>query len=286
MSFLRNIDSLLALQSISSPFLDVVMRGISFLGSEFFYFALLVFLYWGVSRKLSIRLATVTLLSLYINFLLKDLFALPRPEGPGLRVLEEASDFSFPSGHAQSVTSFFFFLALSLKRSSLFVLAGALAFLVSLSRLYLGVHYLEDVLGGVALGFAFALGFWMLFQNRFLKLSSPLSGFLVLIPASCVLFFLASSHLGFVVAGSLTGALAGYLLSLWVGLEEGVFKATTYLLGTAGLVTLYLAGKRVALSSNFWLFFRYLLLNLFATFGFPLLASLGERRSSKRMRGA
>lgn len=281
MNILRSLDVLLALQSVSSPFLDAVMRSLSFLGSEFFYFAILVFLYWGVSRRLSIRLATVTLLSLYVNFLLKNFFALPRPEGPGLRILEENLDFSFPSGHAQSVTSFFFFLALSLKRSSLFVLAGVLAFLVSLSRLYLGVHYVQDVLGGVALGFAFALGFWILFRNLLLKAFSPSLGLLVLIPAGCVLFFLAPSHLGLVVAGSLTGALAGYLLSLRIGLEERVCKATTYLLGVAGLVVLYLVGKRMTPPSDFWLFFRYFLLNLFATFGFPLLATFREQRLEK-----
>lgn len=286
MNILRSLDVLLVLQSVSSPFLDVVMRGLSFLGSEFFYFAILVLLYWRVNRRLSIQLATVTLLSLYLNFLLKDFFAFPRPEGPGLRILEKTSDFSFPSGHAQSVTSFFFFLALSLKRSSLFVLAGVLAFLVSLSRLYLGVHYVQDVLGGVALGFAFALGFWLLFRNLFLKALSSLFGLLVLIPAGYALFFFASSHLGLVVAGSLTGALAGHLLSLWIGLEERIFKATTYLLGIAGLVILYLVGKRMAPPSDFWLFFRYLLLNLFATFGFPLMASFGERRGLKKMRRA
>lgn len=284
MHILRSLDVLLALQSVSSPLLDVVMRGLSFLGSEFFYFAILVFLYWGVHRKLSIQLATVTLLSLYVNFLLKDFFALPRPEGPGLRILEKPSDFSFPSGHAQSVTSFFFFLALSLKRPSLFVLAGVLAFLVSLSRLYLGVHYVQDVLGGVALGFAFALGFWAFFQNRSLKIVPPFLGLLALIPAGWALFLFAPSHLGLVVAGSLTGALAGYFLSLWIGLEEKIFQATTYLLGVAGLVILYLVGKKITSPSDFWLFFRYLFLNLFATFGFPLLASFGERQRLQKTR--
>ena len=281
MNLLRSVELLLSLQSISSPLLDQVMRGISFLGEELFYLALLVFLYWRVSRKLSIRLAIVTLLSLYVNFLLKDFFALPRPAGTGLRILEETTDFSFPSGHAQSVTSCFFFLALYLKKPAFFILAGVLTFLVSFSRLYLGVHYLGDVLGGIALGFAFALGFWTLFKNHSSKFSSPRFGLLVLIPASWALFFFASSHLGFVTAGALSGALAGYLLSLWIDLEERVFRTTTYLWGIGGLIALYLGGKIIDSPSYLWLFFRYFLLTIFASFGFPLLASLKEKQSPK-----
>lgn len=283
MNLLRSVDLLLSLQSISSPLLDRVMQGISFLGDGLFYLALLVFLYWRVSRKLAIRLATATLLSLYVNFLLKDFFAIPRPAGTGLRILEETIDFSFPSGHAQSVTSCFFFLAFYLRKTSLFILAGVLVFLVSFSRLYLGVHYLGDVLGGIALGFAFALGFWVFFKNCSLKFPSPLFGLLLIIPVSYALFFFASSHLGFVVAGALSGALVGYLLSLWIGLEEKTLRTTTYLLGIGGLIALYLGGKSVDLPSNLWLFFRYFLLTIFATFIFPLLASFGEKQISKRM---
>ncbi|MDK2897090.1 MAG: hypothetical protein PWP04_1210 [Candidatus Atribacteria bacterium] len=283
MNLLRSVDLLLSLQSISSPLLDRVMQGISFLGDGLFYLALLVFLYWRVSRKLAIRLATATLLSLYVNFLLKDFFAIPRPAGTGLRILEETIDFSFPSGHAQSVTSCFFFLAFYLRKTSLFILAGVLVFLVSFSRLYLGVHYLGDVLGGIALGFAFALGFWVFFKNCSLKFPSPLFGLLLIIPVSYALFFFASSHLGFVVAGALSGALVGYLLSLWIGLEEKTLRTTTYLLGIGGLIALYLGGKSVDLPSNLWLFFRYFLLTIFATFIFPLLASFREKQISKRM---
>lgn len=278
MALLRSVELLLAIQRIATPSLDLLMRGLSFLGDEVFYFAVLVFLYWRVKRQLAVRLAVVVLSSLYVSFLLKEFFQIPRPMGEGLRVLEVPEDFSFPSGHAQSVTSFWFFLALSLRKSFLFILAGVLVFLVSFSRLYLGVHYLGDVLCGAALGLFLAWVFSSLFRGLSSKRVSSLSASFLLGFLSLVLFLFAPSPLGVKVAGSLSGVLFGYLLVTSMGLGEESFSLREYVWGVGILVLLYLGGKSADIDGEWWLFTRYFLLNLYATFGFPLLARVLRKR--------
>lgn len=76
----------------------------------------------------------------------------------------EASSFSFPSGHSTSAVAFYFTMAVLLLRETensqlrgaLIFAAAAAIFLVGFSRVFLGVHYPSDVLGGWALGAAWA----------------------------------------------------------------------------------------------------------------------------------
>jgi membrane-associated phospholipid phosphatase len=74
---------------------------------------------------------------------------------------------SFPSGHAMAsmvvfgLLAYFFSLATTDRwlRRFAFVLSGALIVLIGFSRMYLGVHYLSDVIGGYLLG-----GVWLAFS--------------------------------------------------------------------------------------------------------------------------
>ncbi|MBI5412176.1 LssY C-terminal domain-containing protein [Candidatus Peregrinibacteria bacterium] len=92
-----------------------------------------------------------------IAFILKHLVGRLRPEDVAL-IREEG--FSFPSGHAIVATIIFGFLGYLMIRSSkhplvkIFSFVGCLigVLLVGASRIYLGVHFLSDVLAGMALG--------------------------------------------------------------------------------------------------------------------------------------
>ncbi|WP_438317339.1 phosphatase PAP2 family protein [Candidatus Caldatribacterium sp. SIUC1] len=278
MDFFQSIELLLAIQRISSPFLDLFMRGISFLGSEFFYFGVLVFLYWRTQRAFAIRLAFVVLVSLYTNFLLKALFALPRPAGAGLRILEIPEDFSFPSGHAQSVASFWFFLAFSLRRPLYFWLSGILTSCVALSRMYLGVHYPGDVVSGASLGVLFA---WF-FTRVSLPTLHPRAAGILLVLGSLAGFLLAPTPPAVKVAGSLSGALSGYFFATLLGLKERPFALREYLWGAGMVLAVYLGGKMVPLNSTLWLFGRYFLANCCATFFVPLLVESMRKEGAKR----
>jgi undecaprenyl-diphosphatase len=103
-----------------------------------------------------------------LNDLLKVVFARPRPDlvYQAVRVFTS----SFPSGHAElSATTYLTIAALLAQNHSSFkiglyfiALAALLTILIGISRIYLGVHYPTDVLGGWCIGAAWALGCWVL----------------------------------------------------------------------------------------------------------------------------
>lgn len=70
-------------------------------------------------------------------------------------------DFSFPSGHTGA--SFAFATTVFLYDKKLGVLAYILAFAISYSRMYVGVHYPTDILGGIVLGSSVSLAMYKFF---------------------------------------------------------------------------------------------------------------------------
>ena len=102
-----------------------------------------------------------------LNILLKHFFHRQRPalENP----LVTLSSFGFPSGHTMGATLFYGLLALLIAHATrwgwshrIFAFCGAalLIALVGISRIYLGAHYLTDVLGAFALGLAWLAFCW------------------------------------------------------------------------------------------------------------------------------
>ena len=93
-----------------------------------------------------------------LNLLLKDLFARPRPSFEHPLVVE--TSYSFPSGQAMEslvvygMLAYFALLTLRSKRMRVVSVGGAvvLVTLIGFSRVYLGAHYVSDVVGGFAAG--------------------------------------------------------------------------------------------------------------------------------------
>ncbi len=75
--------------------------------------------------------------------------------------IELHKNYSFPSGHTTAAFCMFSILAFSLKKRYMQVIAAVIASLVGISRMYLGQHYLMDVVAGACLGsFIAAMVFW------------------------------------------------------------------------------------------------------------------------------
>lgn len=143
------------LQSFASPALDVFAQAISDLGSERGYIALLLIAYLGWDAKIGQRAGVYLLLAFTLNYHLKDLFATSRPfvfDADVYRSSEENLGPGFPSGHAQGATAFWGYLAVRAQKLWFWVLAASIVVLISWSRVYLGLHFPIDVIGGILIG--------------------------------------------------------------------------------------------------------------------------------------
>ncbi len=161
--FLNNIDVLI-LQFVNLsyhlPFLDMAAQFFSIFGLVWFGLALAVILYLystDKSRMVAKELVIVLIAVFILTQIIKLVIARPRPFTviDNLNVLTSVNDASFPSGHTATVTAIAYVLA---RNYGYRILLAILVILVGLSRLYLGVHYPSDVLGGFIIGLLITLG--------------------------------------------------------------------------------------------------------------------------------
>lgn len=156
------IDILKGIQAIKCQFLDFLMPKISFLGNAGWIWiaAAVLLLLFKKTRKHGITLALGLIMCLVLNNLtLKNLIARQRPfdYDPSIQlIIPKPGEFSFPSGH--TLSSFMAATVLWYADKKRFgIPAVAVASLMGFSRLYLQVHYLTDVVGGVVLGIIFGI---------------------------------------------------------------------------------------------------------------------------------
>ena len=123
-------------------------------GHETGYLLLLPLIYWCVNRPLGRRLLVVFLGSVWLNARLKQLCHLPRPWMVSSRVhaLVTEGGSGLPSGHVQFSTAVLGLAAVTARQARVWGAVVAFVALVGWSRLYLGLHYPQDVLAGFACG--------------------------------------------------------------------------------------------------------------------------------------
>jgi undecaprenyl-diphosphatase len=152
----------LGLHSLDSPALDALMKTFTFVGSfPAVVVVSLAVLGWSWQRNDKVAfvgILGVMLIDESLNAVLKKIFERPRPTlFQGIATLHS---YSFPSGHAMAAASIYGMLAVVVARLRpqlgrfTITLAVVLAFMIGLSRIYLGVHWLTDVLAGYAVGSA------------------------------------------------------------------------------------------------------------------------------------
>jgi membrane-associated phospholipid phosphatase len=134
--------------------LKIPMQIFSFLGTQNAYIILMSWLYWCVNSQLGIRVGIALLLSNGLNTAFKWVFHSPRPYwiNPNLKALAIESSFGIPSGHAMVSTSVWGRIAIWFKNTWFTVAIAIMLFFIGFSRLYLGVHFLSDVVAGWLLG--------------------------------------------------------------------------------------------------------------------------------------
>lgn len=142
------------LQSFSSDFLDMFMIFITHFGSLYVLMFFICIIYWCYNKEIGYKMAIVVSCSFVLNSLLKGFVQSPRPIGyDGVFSIAEftATGYSFPSGHAQNITTFGVSLFIFTRNKLMFVLNSILVILVSISRMYLGLHWPTDIFGGIVM---------------------------------------------------------------------------------------------------------------------------------------
>lgn len=161
---IRSVDEAagIAAQDLNSPQLTSVMRSITFLGNGKTLLPLSVavgiLIFRTHSRRYLYSLIAILGGGGLLSFLLKDVFHRARPDA--FEPLAGYHGYSFPSGHAMGSTLFFgslaYLLLTSSRRPAIRIAGVVLCILavvfISISRVYLGVHYLSDVGAGVVAG--------------------------------------------------------------------------------------------------------------------------------------
>ncbi|GAB4225737.1 MAG: phosphatase PAP2 family protein [Stanieria sp.] len=146
--------------SSRNSLLNNLAIGITYLGSpmvlSFFSLAIAIFLWWRQKQLQATFLAIVTSGGISLNYLLKNFFSRARPTLENNLVTVDF--YSFPSGHAMTSLIIYGFLCYLLisnyRKYSLLLISftSILIILIGLTRLYLGVHWLTDVIGGYVAG--------------------------------------------------------------------------------------------------------------------------------------
>lgn len=144
------------LESIRNPVLDTFFSFITKFGEETVFMIAALIIFWCINKYHGYYILSIGFMGTVINQFLKITYRIPRPwvKDPSFTIVEsaraEATGYSFPSGHTQSSVSTFGGIAKTSKLSWVKVLSIALAILVPVSRMYLGVHTPQDVLVSVA----------------------------------------------------------------------------------------------------------------------------------------
>ncbi len=158
-------------QSIRNPFLDFFMAAITRLGEETVLVVLALLFLWCLDKHEGYYLLTVSFAGLLVNQFMKIVCRVPRPwvKDPNFSIVEEAREaatgYSFPSGHTQTSVGAYSALGLWNKQKWFRGIMIALCVLVPISRLYLGVHTLSDVLISAVIALALSLLLYPLFRR-------------------------------------------------------------------------------------------------------------------------
>ncbi|XP_063297058.1 sphingosine-1-phosphate phosphatase 2 [Pelobates fuscus] len=214
---------------VQNHLLYYLFRFAAALGQEVFYITFLPFTLWNIDSFVARRLIMVWAIVMYLGQASKDLLKWPRPSSPPVVKLETRveAEYGMPSTHAIAATaiSFTFLLATMNRYQYPFGIgltaALCLSTLVSLSRLYTGMHTVLDVICGVMIALLFlALTFPMWDSVDELLLTNPICPVLAVIVGFLLSYtYPKMDHYSTTRADTVTilGCGSGICVGTWLG---------------------------------------------------------------------
>lgn len=146
-----------------SPKLTNIYKIITSLSSAIMVVVVAILMFVLIKNKKYGILSSINLINVVLlNQLLKIIFSRERPN---ILMLIDEKGYSFPSGHAMTSTAFYGFIIYLIWKTNIkqdkkilfTVILSSIILLVSISRIYLGVHYASDVIGGICISLVYLI---------------------------------------------------------------------------------------------------------------------------------
>jgi membrane-associated phospholipid phosphatase len=286
------LDCIRLIQSQANPPLTLLMKVFTHLGSTVVYIMVLPFVYWCVDEKKALRLGMAVLFSVWLNLFLKFLLDQPRPflanYDPSLGMISETMG-GLPSGHAQNSMVLWAIIASWVNKKWFWVISACFCLLVGFSRIYLGVHFPTDVLGGWIIG-GVVLGVYFLAGKRIEALFSdygPRLGLVVCATLSFIMILYRPSEVLLMPGAMILGLGTGYYLcKRKIGFSASALNGRTgiakylvllirFLLGITVLALWYVVTEKLMISFensgnfNLFVFVRFGVIAFWISAGAP-----------------
>ena len=286
------LDFIRTIQGDRNPALVLFMRAVSTAGSAGAYMLLIALVYWCIDEKKGLRLGITLLVSAWINLALKFILDQPRPFFPGFApdiALVPETLGGLPSGHAQNSLVICFILASWGKKAWHFAAAAAFCLLMAFSRIYLGVHFPTDILGGWLVGGIVLCAYFFAGRHieAHLTVGAPRAGLLsvaalsfamilyrplpeMLLPAGMILgmgigFYLCARHVG----------LSPVLLSAKPGFSQCLILLARFASGAATTAVIFILCEKLTNAlqylhnTDLFAFLRFAVIAVWITAGAP-----------------
>ncbi|PKL37837.1 MAG: hypothetical protein CVV44_16015 [Spirochaetae bacterium HGW-Spirochaetae-1] len=275
------------------PWLDYCMIAITAMGTQLFYVVMLPLAYWLYDREITLKIGAVFLVSSVINDMTKEIFQNPRPDPAylvdGIRELNityKPKGPGFPSGHTQGALTFWGSIIYFNRTRVMIILSALLIILIPYSRIYLGVHYLGDVIGGYIIGalcLLVCIPLVIYCGKHYMNWNSVLI-ILGLIILPLAVFLIIPGYQTQQPLGVLSGMLLGAYMARDIifnprnTLSAGLVKV---LIGLIGIFIIKSGVKIILPDSAIFSYIRYWLIGAWVSFAAPLIFSKVEMLKGK-----
>lgn len=278
------------IQQLRNPVFDFLFYAITQLGDQLVFIGIALIIYWTIDKKLAHKFVFAFMISALVNTSLKQLFKRVRPfyyQGVSSEEAWRTTGYSFPSGHAQAAGVIGFTALHEAKHRHmrwLKVVGWFFMIMVPLSRIYLGQHFLSDVIVGVLLAYLLA---YLSFKLVDLMKDDEHIYTLMLAPLFIIALFFSKNHDVYVAAGGFVGfALGYYVEKKYIGFDVKATWWIQIIKVILGLVVVFAIKEGLKLIFPDMLIFdfiRYMLIGGWAAIGAPLLFKYGQRYLQKNV---
>lgn len=296
----------------SSSAVRAIFKAITYLGEPVVFIVIIAILILGYNKVTAKNLALSLLFSYYLNGLFKEIIQDGRPPfntdiTENLGVVE--SSYGFPSGHGQLAVAFWGYASYEFKDKYKYndipvipIILSVIIFLVAISRIVIGVHDLQDIVGALLLGVGFLIAYIYLepiVTPHFNKLNL-ITKLVMTVVVSFALFLIGTflwprAYVGLatqnlppnysdagafgLVGGALLGFGVGYLLEQeFVKYDPSSLSNKSKIINVViGIVILFVVflpfEYLLEIDSAFYRFARYTLVSFILTYVVPLICT-------------